>query len=124
MNTDTIIGEFNDEVDSIANYEERMEAYLEVEVTDENLALIGDFSDMSKEIHKIDHKVYDKSFDKRCAVCGRNNHITDNCRLKNASCYGCGKKGSYKEAHISVSYEATCTLYIKDYKLGRKRRCD
>ena len=63
------------------------------EVTDENLDLIGDFSDIKKEIHKIDHKVYDKSFDKRCAVCGRNNHTTDNCLLGNASCYGCSKKG-------------------------------
>ena len=66
------------------------------EVTDEHLALIGDFSDSNKEIHKIDHKVYEKSVDKRCAVCGRNNHTTDNCRLKNASCYGCGKKGHIK----------------------------
>ena len=27
MNTGTIIGEFNEEVDSVANYEERMNAY-------------------------------------------------------------------------------------------------
>ena len=87
--TTSIIGK--EIVDSTAT-----EIAIGADVTDEILALIGYFSDISKEIHKIDHKVYDKSFDKRCAICGRNNHTTDNCRLKNASCYVCGKKGHIK----------------------------
>ena len=36
MNTGTIIGEFNEEVDSVANYEERMEAYFIIkDITDD-----------------------------------------------------------------------------------------
>ena len=47
------------------------------ELTGAHLALIVDVSDITKEIQKIEHTVYDKSFDKHCTVCDRNNHTTD-----------------------------------------------
>ena len=49
------------------------------ELTDVTLALIGDMNDMNKEVHKIEHKVYEKTIDKPCTVYGRNIHTTDNC---------------------------------------------
>ena len=32
----------------------------------------------------------------RCQCCGRNNHVTSQCRFKDAICHGCNKKGHIK----------------------------
>ena len=33
----------------------------------------------------------------KCSKCGRNNHIADKCKFKNATCFSCGKTG-----HVST----------------------